>query len=1184
MELMKEGSTIGPFTLGSVLGQGGMATVFEAHHAVDAHPVALKILRPDIVADPSFIAAFGDEVRAAAKLDHARVTTVYDHGLITNEEAGAATGFAGAPWLAMELVDGGTVSPLAGRLRWSALKSIIIDVLDALAHAHARGLIHRDIKPGNVLLDSTTGRIKLTDFGLAASADFTGDPNGIGRAHFDADHITGTPSYMAPEQIRNIWRDYGPWTDLYAVGAMAWAMAAGQPPYTGKMGSVFNQHLVGDLPHFQSPNPMPPQFVDWIKAMMAVNPDHRFRRAADAAWALSQIRMSEIADDATTIFEHRPPRESDSEYASILDLDTLVLKLDETAHLQLDEQTLVLSEDVSAPDEVEPAEDGPAPMTKLMPPLPSTWTQRRRARIHLHGAGLALFGIRATGVVGREQERDQLWEALKSVKRTQQTHLVLLEGATGTGKTTLAQWFCQRVDEVGGGTWKMSTHTEENGARDGIGPMLFKLLGAAGLDRAGAVEFVAKKLEQMGIPSREDAIGLLEIANPHTDDEDSVGLSAVFTEKQEKFALISRYLRARASQRPFILWLDELHHGPESQDLVAHLLAMETQAPILILGTTSSEAVTAGSDTESTFNRLLAHPHAHKLTLAPLDWAGQVNLMAELLGLEPGLATDVASKCGGNPQFAVQLVGDWVERGLLIPGPEGFELTPGCDVSIPPNLLDVWNGRLAELVSRHPPEALFAIELGAVLGNNVDRGEWTDALEFAGVTASDAMISELLRLRLIIREDALSSWSFVHALFREAVLKHAEEGGRLKRWSSCCADVIREQKMQVARHARLLVGAGRSDEALRPLQDAVLTEVSVGEHGRAKALSELREQILEPLQVDPDGLLALGSRLCALYLVKRGQRTQQTLDEANVLIAWAERLEDWVSVSQLHMRTANEYISLGNTREGETHLNESLLIAKKHRLASQSQILRSMCFFKIRTGDLVQAFNAAREATLQAEQRGDTHGIAKGLAMMARVKWQAGDLDLAEFYLNEAEFRHIRIGYRRGLAEVWNTRGELARARHDLKTAEHAYREAVDRYESCGSVSAVFAKLNLGTTYVSAEKYVEAESLLDEMDAFLTKVPRPVIAELVGLLRAICRIHFLDWEAVAKGLVEVKQKIEELGLVDVDFATTARTAAVACESGGRPDLATVAWALARDQFEALGRGDEAAEAAERLAQ
>ena len=111
------------------------------------------------------------------------------------------------------------------------------------------------------------------------------------------------------------------------------------------------------------------------------------------------------------------------------------------------------------------------------------------------------------------------------------------------------------------------------------------------------------------------------------------------------------------------------------------------------------------------------------------------------------------------------------------------------------------------------------------------------------------------------------------------------------------------------------------------------------------------------------------------------------------------------------MRTANEYISLGHAREGETHLNQSLLIAKKHRLPSQSQILRSMCFFKIRTGDLGQAFEAAREATLQAERCGDTHGIAKGLAMMARVK---GESSTSRTYPNEAEFRHMRIGYRRG--------------------------------------------------------------------------------------------------------------------------------------------------------------------------
>ena len=352
----------------------------------------------------------------------------------------------------------------------------------------------------------------------------------------------------------------------------------------------------------------------------------------------------------------------------------------------------------------------------------------------------------------------------------------------------------------------------------------------------------------------------------------------------------------------------------------------------------------------------------------------------------------------------------------------------------------------------------------------------------------------------------------------------------------------------------------------------------MGELGRAKAISELREQILEPMTIDPDGPLALGSR-SALYQVKRGQDTQHTLDEAQVLIAWAERLEDWQNVAQLHMQTANEHISVGNTTQGEIHLNQSLMIAKKHRLKARSQILRSMCFFMIRTGDLLQAFNYAREATLEAEQRGEPYGIAKGLAMMARVKWQAGEIDLAEFYLNEAAFRHTRIGYRRGLAEVWNTRGELARARGDLSAAEHAYREAVERYESCGSVSAVFAKLNLGSTYVSAGKFAEAEIVLNEVDDFLQKTPRPVISA-----HQAAENHLQDslpgLGMVESGLVQVKRE-SKTGLVDVDSRPP---------RGPQPWLASMADAGTSQPrsgtgprpFEALGRSDEATESARSL--
>ena len=128
---------------------------------------------------------------------------------------------------------------------------ILLDFLDALAHAHARGMIHRDIKPANVLLDTVTGHVKISDFGLVHSAEFVPRPGHqvreISQAE-DDQSISGTPAYMAPEQIQADWRRFGPWTDLYAVGAMAWKLSTGRPPYPGDINKVFEGHLRGHLP------------------------------------------------------------------------------------------------------------------------------------------------------------------------------------------------------------------------------------------------------------------------------------------------------------------------------------------------------------------------------------------------------------------------------------------------------------------------------------------------------------------------------------------------------------------------------------------------------------------------------------------------------------------------------------------------------------------------------------------------------------------------------------------------------------------------------------------------------------------------------------------------------------------------------------------------------------------------
>lgn len=238
---------IGPFVLDREIGRGGMAGVFSARHRADDTPVAIKVLLQRVAKDPQFSAAFALEVRAAARLDHLCITAIYDHGVVDSSLENGAQLLTGSPWLAMELVEGGSLSELVGQVSWNQLRGIVLDVLDGLAHAHARGIVHRDIKPANILMDAQSGRIKITDFGLVHSIrEDMNSSLGVG------DRIAGTPAYMAPEQIEAASRDFGPWTDVYAVGVLAWALATITPPYRGQMMQVFAGHLGGVLPTFRT--------------------------------------------------------------------------------------------------------------------------------------------------------------------------------------------------------------------------------------------------------------------------------------------------------------------------------------------------------------------------------------------------------------------------------------------------------------------------------------------------------------------------------------------------------------------------------------------------------------------------------------------------------------------------------------------------------------------------------------------------------------------------------------------------------------------------------------------------------------------------------------------------------------------------------------------------------------------
>ena len=252
-----------------------MGTVWAGVHIDSGQQAAVKVMSAQSGVDP---AIFDAEIRATSRLRHPHIVQVFDHGRVQADEVGAHR-HAGSPWLAMERISGGILSTHRGRLNWSTLRGVLLRLLSALSHAHASGVIHRDLKPSNVLIGEGLLDLRLMDFGLAAIQ--TRQP---GTGHKGPPG--GTPAYMAPEQIRGDWRMTGPWTDLYALGVVAYALACGGYPYPGKMLQTLQGHL------HTPPPPLPPYapgvegFSEWIQRLLAKSPRDRFSSAAEAMEAL----------------------------------------------------------------------------------------------------------------------------------------------------------------------------------------------------------------------------------------------------------------------------------------------------------------------------------------------------------------------------------------------------------------------------------------------------------------------------------------------------------------------------------------------------------------------------------------------------------------------------------------------------------------------------------------------------------------------------------------------------------------------------------------------------------------------------------------------------------------------------------------------------------------------------------
>ena len=275
MDGLAEGDVLADrYRLGSAVGHGSMGQVHLAEDLRLARPVAIKSLRPELARYPDVRQRFGQEARAAARISHPNVVRVYDSG-----EEGRI------PYLVMECLPG---TSLVDELAWGTLeprraRRVGLDVLGALDAAHRLGVVHRDVKPGNILLSATLdGPVKVSDFGIAKSAD--------DHSVTDSGALVGTPAYLAPERVAG--EPAGPASDLYSLGVVLFEALAGRRPYQGETALALALAIhMGDGPSLLELRPdLDPALAAIVERALARDPSDRWDSAGAMAEALRTWR------------------------------------------------------------------------------------------------------------------------------------------------------------------------------------------------------------------------------------------------------------------------------------------------------------------------------------------------------------------------------------------------------------------------------------------------------------------------------------------------------------------------------------------------------------------------------------------------------------------------------------------------------------------------------------------------------------------------------------------------------------------------------------------------------------------------------------------------------------------------------------------------------------------------------
>ena len=1094
--------------------------VWSAAHKRSGVKVAVKALS---AVEPNRFGRFDlwQEARLAAGMDHPNIIQLLDFGVVTTKECEAIGGKipVDSRYLVMELARGGSLLGWICKLPWSHLSELCFQVLDALAHAHARDVIHLDIKPSNLLMDqdhklgaSSTPWVKLTDFGVSR----------LVRGALKRGDFGGTPLYMAPEQIRGAWAEVGPQTDLYSLGCTLWALLTGRPPFpVDSQQDAMIAHLYRAPPALRSAVAFPEGLEDWLLRLLNKEPRQRFLRAAEAAEALRELGEATL-----------PPQEGPQ------------LDEDERPTLKESEQPTRLFTGIGF-SPTDPLPEGRiVSLSSESLRVTSNWRPPKTEvnPTRLVDAGLSLFRYRTPRFVGREEIRDQIWSTLLAVREDHQPRTLVLRGPSGFGTTRLLEWAGMRAHEVG--VVDLVRIRGNDGGHQEVLDGFRRWFRLGGLGLKECELRMEQELKFCGVQDAWLSARLAQLLGTRQPDL-----------PQDAWPILRRLLEIRGAVRTVLVLVDDAQWVKPIEDFAreigsAAVMGLECRVMVLMGVRAEEDSRTGREEWKESLGDM-----AEVLSVEALLPLEQVVFVRDILHLEAGLAGQVVALTGGVPADAFRLVASWIEAEALVPGPNGYLLAEENREVVARQ--GAWVGPL----ERVEQGDFLPLEIAAALGRSWQEEQWVAA------TGRPT----LLKFGMACREAGLvryedGAFSFVSPALRIHLANRAQEAQRWAKHHRRCLESGMSKLSEAGRH---LLEAGEPETALEQLMAQLPVRLLHGDMQEAWAVYRQAQRSSKRLGLTPEDRRPVELLLMKARIHKMGKEERESAHCASEALKLAQA-GGWDDLKACALRIQGQgLVSHRDPMLGLEILRKARELALSLGLSEEAiRSLISMANHQAYRGDKEQAVRLAEEAREEADAEGDAELRLLALLCASYVAHKTGSMsrsvDLAEQSLSLAKelgvFRWTLLAQRRlvdALAlgpdpqrarelaleclRAYEQGGQLGQAvqvlhclfglereAKNLDQAEIYIHRAVEISRYAGTVEWMFSCVNLSLIHAIRGQYSQAERFCEGAVETAQEYGHREL-EVAGLaLELLCACAGERWEEAAQKCDDLETPISVL--------------------------------------------------------